>query len=134
MGSESEDVAQATELASIREKPQSQSDGIGLSDLPPLDVVATGSRTFRAGGRASGHKNRHLSHTKHGLKPGISVYILTGRQLFAESLGIALALHPDIEVAGSHCDLRIGLANILRTSPSVVLMDHTQARVNGAQL
>ena len=118
MGSESEDVGQPTELASIRNKPQSQSDGIGHSDLPPLDVDAVGPRMFRAGG----HKNRRLSHTKHGLKPAISVYILTGRQLFAESLAIALALHPDIEVAGSHCDLRIGLANILRTRPSVVLI------------
>jgi hypothetical protein len=84
MGSETEDVAQETELASIREKPQSQSDGIGLSDLPPLDGDPTGSRTLGVGGRTSTRKSRQLSHTKHGLKPGISVYILTGRQLFAE--------------------------------------------------
>jgi DNA-binding NarL/FixJ family response regulator len=65
---------------------------------------------------------------------GVSVYVLAEPQLYAESLGVTLALHPDIHVVGSHSDLRIGLADIRATKPAVVLLDRPQAEIDGVRV
>lgn len=74
------------------------------------------------------------AHGNGASRPRIKVLVVGGHQLLADSLAIALASHPELEVVGTETDPGLAPVRIRRNEPDIILLNNFLASGDCAEI